>query len=223
MQNGFIVLSFLVATATATATAASPKNEVKRVDDAARVIRELRAAPDSGVPDHIWDRARCVVVMPGVRKAAFVVGGEFGKSVVSCRTAHGWSAPAFMTLHKGSIGAQIGAESTDLVLLIMNDRGIERLLQDQVTLGGEASIAAGPVGRSGTAETDVQLGAEMLSYSRARGLFAGIDLSGGVVRPDHDASRQFYGHPVAYRELLAGTSAHPAPAAANPLTAALGK
>ena len=159
--------------------------------------------------------------MPGVKKAAFVLGGEFGKGVVSCRTTHGWSAPVFLTLEKGSFGAQIGAESTDVVLLVMNERGVERLLQDKVTLGADASLAAGPVGRSGTAATDAQLTAEMLSYSRARGLFAGIDLSGGVLRPDNDASRDFYGHAVADREILLGKAAERIPAAANPFIAAL--
>lgn len=149
------------------------------------------------------------------------VGGEFGKGVVSCKTAHGWSAPVFLTLEKGSFGAQIGAESTDLVLLVMNDHGIERLLQDKVPLGADASIAAGPVGRSGTAATDAQLSAEMLSYSRAHGLFAGIDLSGGVLRPDNDATRVFYGHSVADREVLLGKVTERIPATANPLIAAL--
>jgi lipid-binding SYLF domain-containing protein len=134
--------------------------------------------------------------MPGVKKAAFLVGGEFGKGVVSCRTGGGWSAPVFLTLEKGSFGAQIGAESTDLVLLVMNDRGLERLLQDKVTLGADASIAAGPLGRSGTAATDAELTAEMLAYSRARGMFAGMDLSGGVLRPDDASTQQLYGHPV---------------------------
>jgi lipid-binding SYLF domain-containing protein len=121
---------------------------------------------------------------------------------MSCRTSQGWSAPAFLTLEKGSMGVQIGAESTDVVLLVMNDRGIDRLLQDKVTLGGDASIAAGPVGRSGTAATDAQLTAEMLSYSRARGLFAGIDLSGGVLRPDNDADKALYGRSITAREIL---------------------
>jgi lipid-binding SYLF domain-containing protein len=203
MRRGFIVLTLMVAGVTA-ATAAPSKDEVRRIREAASVISELRSAPDSGIPQSIWDRARCVVVMPGVKKAAFVIGGEFGKGVVSCRTSEGWSAPVFLFLEKGSVGAQIGAESTDLVLLVMNERGIERLLQDKVTLGADASLAAGPVGRSGTAATDAQLAAEMLSYSRARGLFAGIDLSGGVLRPDKRATERFYGHPVSDRGLLLG-------------------
>jgi SH3 domain-containing YSC84-like protein 1 len=220
MKRRFIVMISLLAAAS-TAAAMPAKNEAKRVADAATVIKELRSMADNGIPESTWERARCVAVMPGVKKAAFVFGGEFGKGVVSCRTTHGWSAPVFLTLEKGSFGAQIGAESTDVVLLVMNERGVERLLQDKVTLGGDASIAAGPVGRSATAATDAQLTAEMLSYSRARGLFAGIDLSGGVLRPDNDASRDFYGHAVADREILLGKAAERIPAAANPFIAAL--
>jgi SH3 domain-containing YSC84-like protein 1 len=220
MRGGFIVMTMLLVGASA-AAAAPATSETRRIADAASVIRELRSAPDNGIPDSIWARARCVAVMPGIKKAAFVFGGEFGKGVVSCRTATGWSAPVFLTLQKGSFGAQIGAESTDVVLLVMNERGIERLLQDKVTLGADASLAAGPVGRTGTAATDVQLTAEMLSYSRARGVFAGIDLSGGVLRPDNDASRDFYGHPVRGRELLLGRVRERMPTAANPFIAAL--
>ena len=219
MRRGFIVMMVLLAAAST--AGAAPKSEAKRVADAARVIRELRSAPDNGIPDSIWERAHCVAVIPGVKKAAFVVGGEFGKGVVSCKTASGWSTPVFLKLEKGSFGAQIGAESTDVVLMVMNENGMERLLQDKVTLGVDASVAAGPVGRSGAAATDAQLTAEMLSYSRARGLFAGIDLSGGVLRPDNDASRDFYGHLVANREVLLGQARERTPAAANPLMAAL--
>src|SRR5919109_1592894 len=203
MRGGFIVLTLVLAGASAAAAAPS-KGEARRVGDAARVIRELRSAPDNGIPESIWDRARCVAVMPGVKKAALVFGGEYGKRVVSCRTSDGWSAPVFLTLEKGSFGAQIGAESTDVVLLVMNERGVERLFQDKVTLGADASLAAGPVGRSGAAATDAQLTAEMLSYSRARGVFAGVDLSGGVLRPDTTASKAFYGHAVSDRDILLG-------------------
>lgn len=220
MRGGWLVFT-LVLSAASTVAAAPANSETKRISEAASVIRELRSAPDNGIPEHIWDRARCVAVMPDVKKAAFVVGGEFGRGVVSCKTTHGWSAPVFLRLEKGSFGAQIGAESTDVVLLIMNEHGIERLLQDKVTLGADASVAAGPVGRSGAAATDAQLTAEMLSYSRARGLFAGIDLSGGVLRPDNDASRDFYGHAVAGREILLGNARERMPAAANPFIAAL--
>ena len=220
MRGGGMVL-MLVLAAASTVAATPAKSETKRMSDAASVIRELRSAPDRSIPESVWDRARCVAVMPDVKKAAFVVGGEFGKGVVSCKTTKGWSAPVFLGIEKGSFGAQIGAESTDVVLLVMNERGVERLLQDKVTLGADASVAAGPVGRSSTAATDAQLTAEMLSYSRARGLFAGIDLSGGVLRPDNDANRDFYGHAVAGREILLGNARERVPAAANPFIAAL--
>ena len=159
--------------------------------------------------------------MPGVKKAALVVGGEYGRGVVSCRTDRAWSAPVFMTLEKGSIGAQIGAESTDVVLLVMNERGMERLLQDHLTLGVDASIAAGPVGRSGSAATDAELTAEMLSYSRARGLFAGVDLSGGVLRSDTAADRQVYGRTISSRDVLMAKLQVAAPPSAASLMAAL--
>jgi lipid-binding SYLF domain-containing protein len=131
--------------------------------------------------------------MPGVKKAAFVVGGEFGKGVMSCRQGTGWTAPVFMELAKGSFGLQIGAQETDFVLLVMNRQGVNKMLEDHVNLGTDASIAAGPVGRTGAAATDHTLTAEILSYSRAKGLFAGIDLSGGVLRPDKDANEHAYG------------------------------
>lgn len=220
MRRGFIVLTLVLAGASGAAAAPS-KDEARRIRDAASVIRELRSAPDSGIPESIWNRARCVAAMPGVKKAAFVVGGEYGKGVVSCRTSKGWSAPVFLNLEKGSFGAQIGAESTDVVLLVMNERGIERLLQVKVTLGADASLAAGPVGRSGTAATDAQLTAEMLSYSRARGLFAGIDLSGGVLRPDQSANKAFYGHAVSDRDILLGKERIATPPVTRSLMSAL--
>jgi SH3 domain-containing YSC84-like protein 1 len=220
-MRGVFIITTLLAVGASTATAAPAASEANRVADAARVIRELRSAPDDGIPDSVFDRARCVAVMPGVKKAAFIVGGEFGKGVMSCRTGTDWSAPVFLTIEKGSFGAQIGAEATDVVLLVMNEHGMERLLQDKVTLGADASLAAGPVGRSGSAATDAQLTAEILSYSRARGLFAGIDLSGGVLRPDKSASRDFYGHAVIDRDVLLGKGEARPPAAARPFVAAL--
>ena len=220
MRKGFIVVTVLLAAASAAAAAPS-KNESGRVTDAAKVVREIWAAPDKGIPESIWQRARCVAVIPDVKKAAFVVGGEYGKGVVSCRTGNGWSAPVFLKLEKGSFGAQIGAESTDVVLLVMNERGIERLLQDKVTLGADASLAAGPLGRTGAAETDAQVTAEMLSYSRARGLFAGIDLSGGVLRPDNSADQSFYGHAIAERKVLLEKAAVPRTPAVRSFIAAL--
>ena len=220
LQGGLIVVTVLLAGASA-AHAAQSSGETKRISDAAAVVRELRGVPDKGIPESIWDRAHCVAVMPGVKKAAFVFGGEYGKGVVSCRTSKGWSAPMFLTMEKGSVGVQIGAESSDIVLLVMNEGGLDKLLQDKVTLGADLSLAAGPVGRNSEAATDAQLSAEMLSYSRAHGVFAGIDLSGGVLRPDNKASVAFYGHDVSDREVLSGRERPVTPPSARPLMAAL--
>jgi lipid-binding SYLF domain-containing protein len=215
------LLLLMVLMGAASVSAAPTSDQVKRMNDSARVLRELRASPDSGIPANLWDRARCVAVLPGVKKAAIVFGGEFGKGVVSCREGGSWSTPAFLTLEKGSWGAQLGAESTDVVLLVMNEQGMNRLLQDKVTLGADASITAGPVGRSGTAATDAQLTTEMLSYSRSHGLFAGIDLSGGVLRPDDHADAAFYGRTLSARQILGDHSHLTTPDAARTFIASL--
>jgi lipid-binding SYLF domain-containing protein len=190
-----------IAVAPRTAAAAEPD----RLREAADVVRSLRAVPDNGIPDDLWQRAECVVVIPSMKKAAFVFGGEYGRGVMTCRSGNGWSAPLFMQLAKGSWGLQIGAEAVDLVLLVVNHKGIDTLLDNKVTLGADASIAAGPVGRAGTAATDAQLNAQILSYSRSKGLFAGIDLLGGVLRPDRDANKDFYRRSVGARDVLFGT------------------
>jgi lipid-binding SYLF domain-containing protein len=186
----------------AAAQADVSSSEAKRLDDAAAAVRDLRAAPEAGIPEDLWNRAECVAVIPGLKKAAFIVGGEFGKGVVSCRTGQNWSAPVFLELEKGSAGLQIGAEQVDVVLLMMNRKGVEKLLNDKVNLGADASVAAGPVGRSASAGTDARLGAEILAYSRAKGAFAGIDLSGGVMRPDKSANAKTYGTSVTTRDML---------------------
>lgn len=196
-------------------------NQRDRVQKAAEVVTALRDAPDKGIPEELWEKANCVVVLPGVKKAAFGIGGEFGKGVMSCRTANGWSAPAFMEMAKGSFGFQIGGQEADLVLLVMNRQGIDKMLKDKVTLGADASVSAGPVGRTGAAATDARLNAQILSYSRSRGLFAGIDVSGGVLRPDKDANADTYGVSVApYDVVTSGTVA--APAQATVFVSALG-
>jgi SH3 domain-containing YSC84-like protein 1 len=190
-------------------------SESKRLDEAATVVREFKAAPDSkGIPEDLWNKAECVTVIPNMKKAAFVVGGEYGKGVMSCRRAGGWSAPVFIELEKGSAGFQIGGEQVDLILLMMNRTGVDKLLQDKVTLGGDAAVAAGPVGRMASAATDAQLHAGILAYSRAEGAFAGINISGGVLRPDKGANEHAYGASTAAREVLAKNDAA-APAAAR--------
>jgi len=179
--------------AAGSAFSAPTKEEVKRLSEAGAILDELRATPEKGIPEDLWSKAQCVIVIPSIKKGAFVIGGEYGKGVMSCRNGRDWSGPVFMELAKGSWGLQIGAEQIDLVMLLMNRRGLDKLLQDKVSLGADASVAAGPVGRSGSAATDAQLHAEMLSYSRSQGVFAGIDLSGGVLRPDKDATKNAYG------------------------------
>ena len=178
------------------------KGQADRLKEAAEVLQEIHQAPDKDIPKDLWDKASCVAVIPGVKKVAFVLGGEYGKGAMSCRQGAGWSAPSFMLLEKGSVGFQIGGQSVDLVLLVMNDHGMNRLLQDKVALGGEASVAGGPVGRDARAMTDAQLKAEILSYSRSQGLFAGLDVSGGVIMPDRDDNHDLYGAEVSPRDIL---------------------
>jgi lipid-binding SYLF domain-containing protein len=201
------------------AHAALSTAEIKRLQNAADVVSELRAVPDKGIPDAIWGRAECVVVIPGLKKAALGVGGEYGRGVMSCRNANGWTAPLFMRLAKGSWGLQIGGTEIDLVLLVMNKEGAGKMLQDKVSLGAGASAAAGPVGRSAQASTNAQLNAEILSYSRARGVFAGIDVSGGVLSPDKDANTDAYGPTHEPKAVIAGSATTPPEAA--PLMKAL--
>jgi len=188
-------------TAGLTAQTAGTK-EVKRIEEAAAVLNELRNVPDKDVPQQLWTKATCVIVVPGLKRAAFVVGGEYGKGLASCRTAQGWSAPVFMEVAKGSWGFQIGAESTDFVMLFMNKDGLNSLLSDQFTLGGDASVAAGPVGRQAGAETDLKLTAQILSYSRSKGLFAGLELKGVVIKADKDDMRDVYGAGITAKEVL---------------------
>ncbi|HMF99072.1 MAG TPA: lipid-binding SYLF domain-containing protein [Vicinamibacterales bacterium] len=203
------------------AFAALSRDEVKRLADAGAILTELRNTPDKAIPEELWGRAECVAVIPSMKKAAFVVGGEYGSGVMSCRTKNAWSPPVFMQLAKGSWGLQIGAESTDLVLLVMNRRGLDKLLADKVSLGADASVAAGPVGRTGAAATDAQLSTEMLSYSRSQGVFVGIDLSGGVLRPDKEADARAYGTHVSARDIAVENHRVIAPEQATPFLNAL--
>ena len=172
------------------------KDETKRLENAGTVMEEILNVPDD-IPQDLLDKARCVVVMPSVLKAAFIVGGSYGRGTMVCRTGKDfrgpWGAPAMYALEGGSVGFQIGGEATDFVILVMNNRGMDSLLHSKVKLGADASVAAGPKGRSATAESDAYLRSEMLSYSRARGVFAGISLEGSTLRPDDDANRRLYG------------------------------
>ena len=201
------------------------KVEQTRLQNAGKVMREILDIPDD-IPQDLLDKTRCVVVMPSVLKAAFVVGGSYGRGTMVCRTGKDftgpWGAPAMYALEGGSIGLQIGGEATDFVFLIMNDRGAGSLLHTKVKLGADASIAAGPVGRSATADTDAYMRAEILSYSRARGVFAGISLAGSTLRPDGDANRNLYGDSRDAEKII-NESKVDAPPAAHDLIAALQK
>ena len=185
--------------------------EMQRIRDAAAVLKEIHAAPDKDIPRELWDRARCVIVVPSLKKAAFVIGGEYGKGLMSCKHNDEWGAPIFMQIGKGSWGLQIGAQTIDLVLLVMNKRGMEKMLRNKVTLGAEASVAGGPVGRDARAATDAQMKAEILSYSRTQGLFAGINISGGVVRADDEDNKDLYGPSVLPRDVVMSGTAPPPP------------
>jgi lipid-binding SYLF domain-containing protein len=202
--------------ASTTAFAALPPSEVERLTKAASIIQDIR----NSIPQDYWNRARCVIAVPELKKAAFIVGGEYGKGAMSCRAGDSWSAPVFMQLAKGSWGFQAGAEQVDLVLLVMNEAGVQKLLGNKVTLGADASVAAGPVGAAGSVGTDAALTAEILSYSRAKGLFAGINLSGGVLRPDDDVNKLAYGTNATARTILASREIS-APPEATPFLSAL--
>jgi lipid-binding SYLF domain-containing protein len=197
--------------------------DVEKLNEAAMVLTEIRNAPDNGIPESIWNKAQCVVVIPDLKKAGFVIGGEHGSGVMSCKHANTWGPPVFMELSKGSVGLQAGVQSVDLVLVVMNRSGVEKLLRNKVTLGADASIAAGPVGRAGSAATDAQLSAEMLSYSRAKGLFAGIDLSGGSLNPDTSKNERMYGANASARDIALGTTPVKVSSEAQAFTNALGR
>jgi len=201
----------------------SVKDERDRLQNAGTVMEEILNVPDD-IPQDLLDKARCVVVMPSVLKAAFVVGGSYGRGTMVCRTGKNftgpWGAPAMYALEGGSIGLQIGGEATDFVILVMNNRGADSLLHSKVKLGADASIAAGPKGRTAAADTDAYMRSEMLSYSRARGVFAGISLEGSTLRPDDDANHRLYGKDASAAEIIT-ESKNEAPAAAHKLVASL--
>ena len=186
-----LFVSSLIAT---TAFAALSTGEQKRLNDAAGVVTAIRNA-DNGIPEDLWQKAACVIVIPDMKKAAFIVGGEYGKGVMSCRTANGWSSPVFMELEKGSWGFQAGAQEIDLVLLVTDKDAATKMLNSKVSLGADASVAAGPVGRAASASTNGNL-ATVLSYSRSKGLFAGINLSGGALKVDKDSNMDAYNNPM---------------------------
>ena len=179
------------------------KDAVDRMDNAAQVLHEILGAPDQGIPEEVLEGARCVAVVPHMLKGGFIIGAKEGKGVATCRTAHGWSAPAFFSVGGGSFGAQIGVESVDLVM-ILNEKGMQRLIASKFEIGGDASVAAGPVGRHASANTDWKLDTEILTYSRAKGAFAGATLEGASVRRDDDSTRAIYGSKANTQSVLEG-------------------
>jgi lipid-binding SYLF domain-containing protein len=185
----------------------------KRLNEASATLSEIMSAPDKGIPQDLLDRAKCAVIVPGVKKGAFIVGASFGKGFITCRgnNDRGWSAPAAIRMEGGSFGFQIGGSETDVVMLVMNDRGADRLMQDKFTVGGEGEVAAGPVGRTASAQTDAKMSAEMLSWSRSRGVFAGIALKGATMRPDREENEAMYGKPMGTKEVI---DSHATPTAA---------
>jgi lipid-binding SYLF domain-containing protein len=221
-------VKLLIATTMATALAVTPllaadaDNEpAKRLGEAAAALSEVMAAPDKGIPEDLLQKGHCIVIVPDLKTAAFVIGGKYGKGYLSCRNkgAAGWSAPATVRIEGGSVGFQIGASSTDLIMLVMSERGAEKLLESKFTLGAEGSVAAGPVGRTATAQTDAQMHADILSWSRSQGLFAGVALEGATLRQDLDDNATLYGKKLENSDIV--TKGVRAPKAAAKLLALL--
>jgi lipid-binding SYLF domain-containing protein len=194
----------------------------KRLRDAAAVVNEMMGMPDKGIPQEVLEKAQCIVVVPGLKKAAFVVGGQYGRGFASCKKAGGgWGAPAAVKIEGGSVGLQLGGQSTDVILVVTDQRGMNHLISDKFTIGADAAAAAGPVGRNAKADTDIMLHAEMLSYARSRGAYAGISLEGATLRPDKDENMKLYGRAVSNEEIL--KQGVPTPEAAKAFTSALNR
>jgi len=199
---------------TSAAGTVANNDTANRLNAAADVLNKIMATPDKGIPQDLLDKAACAVIVPNVKKGAFIIGAKYGRGFIVCRRAnHGWSAPAGVKVEGGSVGFQIGGSETDVVMLLMNQSAINKLLSSKFTIGGDASVAAGPVGRSSAAETDAQLHAELLTYSRTRGLFAGVSLQGATLRPDDDANKDMYGKTMSNQDVVLGSAQPPRSAA----------
>jgi lipid-binding SYLF domain-containing protein len=216
-----MVIAALLATMTLPLRASDREDNHARLRAADRVFQEIMKTPDKAIPEELLESAKCIAIVPGQKKFAFMVGGEYGKGVAVCRTAHGWSAPMFLSVGGGSYGLQIGGSSTDVVMLFLNDHALESLLSDKFKIGADATVAAGPVGRHVAAGTDIKLNAEILTWSRSKGVFAGVSLNGAVVQEDESGNRAAYGDTVRRQEILRGEV--PAPAEARGLLAELNK
>jgi len=197
------------------------EDDIHRVEDSAQIFEEILGAPDKAIPQELLESAECIAVIPAELKFAFFVGGNYGKGLVTCRSAKGWSSPLFITVGGGSLGFQIGGSSTDYILVFRGRRGLQKLLGNKFKIGGDVSAAAGPVGRSAAAGTDIALHAEILTYSRSRGAFAGISLNGAVVQPDDDGNQAMYGPNPTQEDILTGKTSVPPEAA--PLVTAMNK
>jgi lipid-binding SYLF domain-containing protein len=215
MRNKLSVIFAIAGTLSTAAYAADREIKVAdRLDASADTLADMMKAADKGIPQDLLDKSKCVVVVPGMKKAGFILGAKFGRGFAACRRSGGtgWTAPAAMRVEGGSLGFQIGASETDVILLVMNDGGMKHLLSDKFTIGADANAAAGPVGRDASAQTDAKLNAEILTYSRSRGLFAGISLEGATLRPDEDTNKELYGRQATNREILTGDFKAPASA-----------
>ena len=204
MNKKLVVLTAVMGLTTIAWAETKKEDAIDRVENATKVVNEIMATPDKGIPQEVIDHAKCIAVVPHMIKGGFIVGANGGKGVATCRTDHGWSAPAFFTIAGGSWGLQIGVEGVDLVMVIQNDKGMQQLLNSKFQLGGDASAAAGPVGRHASADTDWKMNAEILTYSRAKGVFAGLTLDGAVVKTDDDSMVAVYGPGVTERTALTG-------------------
>ena len=220
MLKRLLFVTSLVLLVTVTAIASDREEDVSRTHKAAQVFKEIMNTPDKGIPQDLLESAKCIAIIPGDVKFAFLFGGSYGRGLATCRTEHGWSAPMFVAIDGGSVGYQIGGSSTDIVMLFMNDHALQSLLSDKFKLGADASVAAGPVGRNAAAGTDLKLSAEILSYSRAKGVFAGVSLDGAVVQADKSGDVAMYGHDVNRYQILDGKIA--VPVSAQPLLHEIG-
>ena len=221
MSKRLLIVASLALLVALPAVASDREEDASRTHKAAQVFKEIMSAPDQGIPQDLLASAKCIAIIPGEVKFAFIFGGNYGRGIATCRTGHGWSAPMFVAVDGGSVGYQIGGSSTDLVMLFMNDHALQSLLGDKFKLGGDASVAAGPVGRNAAAGTDVRLTAEILSYSRTKGVFAGVSLDGAVVQADKSGDKAMYGGDVDRHDILSGKV--PVPDSARPLLHEIGE
>jgi SH3 domain-containing YSC84-like protein 1 len=222
MLQRFIVIAMVIAGSVLPALAASDQeDDISRIHASTRVFREIMNTPDNAIPQELLESAKCVAIIPGEKKAAFIFGGNYGKGLATCRTAEGWSAPLFLAVGGGSWGLQIGGASTDIVMIIRDEHGMRSLLSDKFKIGADATVAAGPLGRQAGADTDLKMNAEILAYSRSKGVFAGISLDGAVVQADETGDWAMYGANVERKQILDG--AVPVPRAAQALINEIGQ